>query len=50
MSRPLRVGHIALSFHDAASEQVELLLRSHGHEIERSSAPHKDMFASLGPR
>ena len=48
MSRPLRVGHIALSFHEAASEQVELLLRSHGHEIERSSAPHKDMFASLG--
>lgn len=48
MTRPLRVGHIKLSFHDAASEQVELLLRSHGHEIERSAAPHKDMFASLG--
>lgn len=48
MSRPLRVGHIALSFHDAASEQVELLLRSHGHEVERFSAPHKDMFAKLG--
>jgi glycine betaine/proline transport system substrate-binding protein len=48
MTRPLRVGHIALSFHDAASEQVELLLRSHGHEIERSAAPHRDMFASLG--
>lgn len=46
--RALRVGHIALSFHDAASEQVELLLRSHGHEIERSSAPHKDTFAKLG--
>jgi glycine betaine/proline transport system substrate-binding protein len=48
MARPLRVGHIALSFHDAASEQVELLLRSHGHDIERSAAPHGDMFASLG--
>lgn len=48
MTRPLRVGHIALSFHDAASEQVELLLRSHGHEIERLSAPHRDMFAKLG--
>ena len=48
MKRPLRVGHIALSFHDAAAEQVELLLRSHGHEIERFSAPHRDMFASLG--
>lgn len=48
MTRPLRVGHIALSFHDAASEQVELLLRSHGHEIERLSAPHRDLFAKLG--
>ncbi|MFJ3498457.1 glycine betaine ABC transporter substrate-binding protein [Streptomyces sp. NPDC086091] len=48
MTRPLRVGHIKLSFHDAASEQVELVLRSHGHEIERSAAPHKDMFARLG--
>ncbi|SFF81605.1 glycine betaine/proline transport system substrate-binding protein [Actinacidiphila alni] len=48
MSRPLRVGHIKLSFHDAASEQVELVLRSHGHEIERSAAPHKEMFAALG--
>lgn len=48
MTRPLRVGHIGLSFHDAASEQVELLLRSYGHEIERFSAPHRDMFAKLG--
>lgn len=48
MSRPIRVGHIALSFHDAVAEQVELLLRSHGHDIERHSARHTDMFASLG--
>lgn len=48
MSRPLRVGHIALSFHDAAAEQVELLLRSHGHDIERHAAPHEQMFAALG--
>jgi hypothetical protein len=46
-SRAIRVGHIALSFHDAAAEQVELLLRSYGHEIERHSALHEDMFASL---
>jgi glycine betaine/proline transport system substrate-binding protein len=48
MPRPIRVGHIALSFHDAAAEQVELVLRSHGHEIERSAAPHEEMFAALG--
>lgn len=48
MKRPLRVGHIALSFHDAAAEQVELVLRSHGHEIERRGAPHQQMFQALG--
>ncbi len=43
--RPIRVGHIVLSFHDAAAEQVERLLRSpHGHGVERSSALHKEMF------
>lgn len=48
MSRSIRVGHIALSFHDAAAEQVELVLRSHGHDIERHSAPHSSMFEALG--
>jgi len=48
MKRPLRVGHIALSFHDATAEQVELVLRSHGHEVERHSAPHQQMFEALG--
>jgi glycine betaine/proline transport system substrate-binding protein len=48
MTRPLRIGHIALSFHDAAAEQVELVLRSHGHDIERHHAPHEAMFGALG--
>lgn len=48
MTRPVRLGHIALSFHDAAAEQVELVLRSHRHDIERHSAPHEQMFAALG--
>lgn len=48
MRRPVRVGHIALSFHDAAAEQVELVLRSHGHDIERRSAPHEKMFEAMG--
>lgn len=38
MTRAIRVGHIALSFHDAASEQVELVLRSHRHEVDRHAA------------
>ncbi len=45
--RPVRVGHIGLSFHDAAAEQVELVLRSHGHDVERTSAPHSLMFEAL---
>lgn len=48
MPELIRVGHIALSFHDAAAEQVELVLRSHGHDIERHAAPHQAMFAALG--
>ena len=48
MNRAVRVGHIALSFHEATAEQVELVLRSHGHAIERHTAPHGQMFAALG--
>lgn len=48
MSRPIRVGHIDLSFHDASALQVEAILRAHGHEIERSAAPHEAMFQKLG--
>ncbi|WP_425003240.1 glycine betaine ABC transporter substrate-binding protein [Mycolicibacterium sp. S3B2] len=47
-ARPVRVGHISLSFHDAAAEQIELVLRSHGHRIERHSASHREMFQALG--
>lgn len=50
MARAIRVGHIALSFHDAAAEQVELVLRSHGHDVERHAAPHGAMFSALGRR
>jgi glycine betaine/proline transport system substrate-binding protein len=48
MNRPVRVGHIDLSFHDAAALEVEKVLRSHGLEIERSAAPHEEMFRRLG--
>jgi glycine betaine/proline transport system substrate-binding protein len=48
MSRPIRVGHIDLSFHDAAAREVEAVLRWHGHAILRAAAPHEEMFRRLG--
>lgn len=48
VTRPVRVGHIDLSFHDAAAREVEAVLTGHGHAIERSSAPHEEMFRRMG--
>jgi glycine betaine/proline transport system substrate-binding protein len=48
MSRPIRVGHIDLSFHDAASLEVESVLVAHGLSVERSSAPHEEMYLRMG--
>ncbi|WP_395678924.1 glycine betaine ABC transporter substrate-binding protein [Inquilinus sp.] len=44
----LRVGHIDLSFHDASALEVEAVLRRHGHVVERSAAPHEEMFRRMG--
>jgi glycine betaine/proline transport system substrate-binding protein len=44
----IRVGHIDLGFHDVSAREVEAVLVSHGHEIQRSSAPHEEMFRRLG--
>jgi len=44
----IRVGHIDLSFHDAAAREVEAILEKHGHTIKRSAAPHERMFEILG--
>ena len=46
--QPLRVGHIALSFHAASAAVVRRILESHGHTVESSSAPHEEMFARYG--
>ncbi len=46
--RPLRVGHIGLSFHDASAREVERVLTAHGHTIERSAAPHEEIFHRIG--
>ncbi|ATI80017.1 glycine betaine ABC transporter substrate-binding protein [Sphingobium yanoikuyae] len=44
----LHVGHIDLGFHDASALEVEAILRRHGHGIERSAAPHEEMFKRMG--
>lgn len=48
--RAIRVGHIDLSFHDASAREVEHILSSFGHTIERSAAPHEEMFKRMGRR
>lgn len=49
MSATIKVGHIDLSFHDASALEVEKILAEHGHhQIERSAAPHEEMFKRLG--
>ncbi|OBJ82106.1 glycine betaine ABC transporter substrate-binding protein [Mycobacterium asiaticum] len=48
MTDAVRVGHIDLSFHDAAAREVERILREHGHRIARSAAPHEEMFRRIG--
>jgi glycine betaine/proline transport system substrate-binding protein len=44
----LRVGTIDLSFHHAASGVVQEVLRLAGYRTEQITAPHVDLFASLG--
>jgi glycine betaine/proline transport system substrate-binding protein len=47
MTLPIRVGHIDLSFHDASALQVEAILKRHGRSVERSAAPHEEMFRQM---
>lgn len=47
MKRTIRVGHIDLSFHDATARVVASILEKYGHNIERSAAPHEEMFERL---
>lgn len=47
MKRAIRVGHIDLSFHDAAAREVEKILQAHGHTIDRSAAPHEEMYLRM---
>jgi glycine betaine/proline transport system substrate-binding protein len=47
VSPPFRVGHIDLSFHNASALEVEAVLAKYGHAVERSSAPHEEMFQRM---
>ncbi|WP_377805926.1 glycine betaine ABC transporter substrate-binding protein [Azospirillum sp. A29] len=47
MSHTLRVGHIDLSFHDAAARAVESILGANGHRIESAAALHEEMFQRM---
>jgi glycine betaine/proline transport system substrate-binding protein len=46
--QPIRVGHIDLSFHDAAAREVERVLAAHGLTVDRSAAPHEEMYRRMG--
>ncbi|MEM9388505.1 MAG: glycine betaine ABC transporter substrate-binding protein [Pseudomonadota bacterium] len=48
MSEPIRLGHIALSFHEASALEVATVLESHGHEVSHASAHHEAAFEMLG--
>jgi glycine betaine/proline transport system substrate-binding protein len=47
MTPAIRVGHIDLSFHDASAREVEAVLKTYGHAVERSAAPHEEMFRRM---
>jgi glycine betaine/proline transport system substrate-binding protein len=44
MSKTIRLGHIALSFHEATAAVVQLILEKGGHHVVPSAAPHAEMF------
>lgn len=44
MVRPFRLGHIALSFHQASAAVVQVIMERAGYTVELSSAPHAEMF------
>lgn len=48
MNRTIRLGHIALSFHQASAAVVAAVLESAGYTVALSSAPHAEMFERFG--
>ncbi|WP_086931870.1 glycine betaine ABC transporter substrate-binding protein [Agarilytica rhodophyticola] len=48
MAETIVVGHIDLSFHDAAAREVEIILEENGHAVMRKTAHHEEAFRMLG--
>jgi glycine betaine/proline transport system substrate-binding protein len=48
MSTVVRLGHIALSFHQASAAVVAELLGNAGHNVQPSAAPYVEMFERFG--
>jgi len=48
MAGHVRLGHIALSFHQASAAVVQLLIEQNGYTVELSAAPHGEMFERFG--
>ncbi|WP_444944493.1 glycine betaine ABC transporter substrate-binding protein [Microbulbifer sp. ZKSA006] len=47
MDNSIRIGHIALSFHEASAREVARVLEAHGHQTHLKSAPHEAAFELL---
>lgn len=47
MDNSIRIGHIALSFHEASALEVAKILQSYGHMVSFKSAPHEAAFDLL---
>ncbi|WP_397452361.1 glycine betaine ABC transporter substrate-binding protein [Pseudomonas sp. NA-150] len=48
MSKPIRLGYIDLSFHQASAAVVQAILEREGHEVVVSAFPHEEMFRRFG--
>lgn len=48
MTKNIKIGHIGLSFHEAAALEVKEILENHDHTVELRSAHHEEMFRMLG--
>ncbi|MFA0810259.1 glycine betaine ABC transporter substrate-binding protein [Microbulbifer epialgicus] len=47
MDNSIRIGHIALSFHEASALEVAKVLQSYGNKVSFKSAPHEAAFEML---
>ena len=48
MKEPIRLGHIALSFHAASAAVVQRILARHGYQVVVHAAPHEEIFQLYG--